>query len=859
LWIGTYGGGLNKFDRKEEKFTRYQHQANNLQSLSTNSVLSIFEDSEGSLWIGTWGGGLNKFDRKEEKFTRYQYQADNPQSLSDNSVRSIFEDADGILWIGTRAGLNKFDQKEEKFTHYREKDGLPNDVVYGILGDDKGNLWLSTNKGISKFNPHKETFTNYDERDGLQSDEFNLGAYFKDRTGRMYFGGVNGFNEFYPDSIQDNTYVPPVVITDFLLFNKSVSVSDTTVLKHSINFTKEIILDYTDYILAFEFSALNYRQSEKNQYKYKLEGLNKGWIDTDYKHRRATYTNLSHGEYIFRVKASNDDGYWNEEGVAVNVTILPPWWETTLFRLIIGILLISGLFAGYRFRVRAMEKRNLELSQQIAETTIDLKEAKEQAVAAKEKAEVANRAKSAFLANMSHELRTPMNAILGYSQLMQRDASLLPEQRESLNTINRSGEHLLALINEVLEISKIEAKQITLNIVTFDLHAFLSGIKIMFKVRIDAKGLQFNVIGIDNIPRYVATDENKLRQVLINLLGNAVKFTEEGGITLRVSEVKGNGLQALHFEVEDTGVGIAENEQEKVFQYFEQAESGIKSISGGTGLGLAISQNYVQMLGGNITVTSEVGKGSTFCFDINISEGSKKEIKEMIQIQQRRVIGLEPGQDIPRILVAENMDDSRKVLVRLLETIGLQVREAVNGKEAVEIFQQWQPHFIWMDVRMPVMDGLQAARSIKDTVSGKSTIIAAFTASAFEDEKEQILAAGFDDFVRKPYREQEIFEVISRHLDLGYLYEEEPEQEVTVIPDVKMQHEQLAALPADLRSQLYQAVLRLDTSRTLTLIEEIAGENEVIGSIFRSLARNLDYDSMLRLLESRDAKPGEKS
>ena len=522
-----------------------------------------------------------------------------------------------------------------------------------------------------------------------------------------------------------------------------------------------------------------------------------------------------------------------------------------LYLLVIIVLLIIGLCSTiYRgYRNKKLTNVNLyEQKEKLQNTIEELQSTQDELVRATEVAENANRAKSTFLANMSHELRTPMNAILGYSQLMQREASLLPEQRESLNIINRSGEHLLALINDVLEISKIEAKEISLNIVTFDFHALLQDLKDMFESSIDTKDLQFEMVGIDEVPHYVVTDKDKLRQILINLLGNAVKFTEEGGIIMRVTvngEMPDN--QRLVVEVEDTGVGIAEDELDKVFVYFEQTESGRKSKKG-TGLGLAISRDYVRKIGGDIAVTSEPGKGSVFRLESDIKEGRESDIKDRTK-PPRRVIGLESGQDIPRILVAEDKEESRDLLVRFLQVPGFEVREAVNGREAVEMFEQWRPHFIWMDIRMPVMDGLEATRRIKATGPGKSTTIAALTAHALEEEKEHIMAAGCDDFVRKPFREQEIFEVMAEHLGIKYLYEEEPEEDVPVEADVELRPEQLAALPVDLRSELHKAVLRLDTARTLELIEQVKEQDAHIAGVFNALATKLDYPSLLRLLE----------
>jgi signal transduction histidine kinase/DNA-binding response OmpR family regulator len=488
----------------------------------------------------------------------------------------------------------------------------------------------------------------------------------------------------------------------------------------------------------------------------------------------------------------------------------------------------------------ALQEAHVSLERKVEERTAELK-------AAKEAAEAANSAKSVFLANISHELRTPMNAILGYSQLMRRDRSLSPEQLEYLNTINRSGEHLLALINDVLEISKVEARRITLEPLVVDIHALFHDIENMFRVRMNAKGLLLQLTGVDDLPRHLVADEKKLRQIVVNLLGNAVKFTEEGGIAVRAA-VMGDAVDDMRLvvEVEDTGPGIAEDEQEKAFQYFEQTASGRRAQSG-SGLGLSISREYARMMGGDITVVSREGEGSVFRMEIGVSSPGGGESRE--RSRPLRVNALKPGQFVPRILVVDDKAENRTALVRLLETVGFQVREATNGLEAIRLFEEWQPHFIWMDIRMPVMDGLEATRRIRESEAGKNTAIAAITASAWVEEREPILAAGCDELVLKPYREQEIFDVMARYLGVAYCYDEEREGGVGGNDGELKPEELTAALTSELREELHTAVLRLNTARTLEVIDRIAERNAAVGALLRTLAYDLAYERLLTLTE----------
>ena len=387
------------------------------------------------------------------------------------------------------------------------------------------------------------------------------------------------------------------------------------------------------------------------------------------------------------------------------------------------------------------------------------------------KAEAASQAKSQFLAQVSHELRTPLAVILGFAEMMQSDSSLNTDQRDKLGIISRSSEHLQSLINDVLEMSKIEAGRITLNKTSFDLHHLLDTLLEMLKFQAESKELKFSFNKAANVPQFVITDEGKLRQVLINLLGNAIKFTEKGGVTLRVmvssqrSAVR--NFESLHFEVEDTGPGIAPDERSTLFDAFAQGKMGKRSQAG-TGLGLSISRQFIHLMGGDITVSSTLGKGALFQFNIQVGLAQLTELQPLQP--SRKVIGLAPDQPVYRILIAEDHKVNRLLMVKMMTSLGFQVSEAANGQEAVDLWRKWRPDLIWMDIQMPVMDGYEATRLIK--AKGQSPIIIALSASAFEEDRAMILSVGCDDFVSKPFRQEIIVEKLAQHLGVRYVYAE---------------------------------------------------------------------------------------
>ena len=499
---------------------------------------------------------------------------------------------------------------------------------------------------------------------------------------------------------------------------------------------------------------------------------------------------------------------------------------------------LKSSFAQLDVTNQELEKTNQELENRVTKRTHELQISKEQAEKAQHRAEVANQAKSTFLASMSHELRTPLNAILGFTQIMQRDKTATRSQLENLVIINRSGEHLLALINDVLDMSKIEAGRISLNLGSFDLYRLLDTTQEMLQFKTDAKDLQLLFERHPNTPQYIRTDERKLRQVLINILNNAIKFTSKGSVTLRVKP-NTSDINNLLFEIEDTGAGIASAELGTLFQAFTQTESGRKSTEG-TGLGLAISQKFVQLMGGDITVSSQLAIGTVFKFNIM----AQSPLTEELQPQQKfkQVIGLVANQPSYRILIVDDRWENRQILVKLLQPIGFELKEASNGQEAIEIWEEWQPHLIWMDMRMPVMNGYEATEYIKSHLKGQATYIIALTASTLEEEKAIVLSAGCDDFVRKPFPEGILFDKMAEYLGVRYIYTENTGSEVI---KSALEPAMLEIMPKKWLIQLKQAASELDEEVIEELLKQIPDEHSLLVQALQNKVNNFDFDDIV--------------
>lgn len=475
--------------------------------------------------------------------------------------------------------------------------------------------------------------------------------------------------------------------------------------------------------------------------------------------------------------------------------------------------------------------------------------AKESATQAKELAVAANQAKSVFLANISHELRTPLNAILGFSNLMRKDPDMTADQVKKLNIIAKSGENLLILINNVLDISKIEAGHMIREDADVNLRQLLYEVESMMSLKIMGKSLHFNIELSPELPENITIDSVKLRQVLINLTANAIKYTEKGEVTIRakIMDLEAPDRVWLRFEVEDSGIGICSADQEIIFSPFEQ--SGDQSArEAGTGLGLAICKQFIELMDGNIGVASEPGKGSVFHIEIPVHLPASSTITTPEPLYTQ-VTGVAAGQQSYRVLIVEDRVENRLLLLSLLEPLGLDLREAVNGREAVEHFLQWHPHLIWMDIRMPVMNGLEATRRIRGYEGGTDTKIIAITAHALEEERIEILEAGCDDFIRKPYRDTEIFASLAKHLGLHFLYGE-AEASVATIGEQALAEAQLQTVAPDLIDALRKATVLLDKEQCLTTIGVIGDHDHQLAERLRCMVEKFQFKEILTAIDN---------
>jgi signal transduction histidine kinase/ligand-binding sensor domain-containing protein/DNA-binding response OmpR family regulator len=802
IWFGTYAGGLNYLDPVKKQFRRYMEVPGDTNSINSNNVWSIYEDSRGNFWVGT-NEGLNLFDKRKGTFknvdlpgTERLYskkvtniledsQGDiwlggaflsvlNPQSgvisrvqhedINGFDIRAIVEDSKGRIWIGTEGGgMVLYHKDPGTFEVFNMNNGLPSDAVHNILEDGQGMFWISTNQGLSRFNPETRVFRNYDQRDGLQSNQFSYNGALLSRTGNMYFGGVNGFNMFNPELIHDNEFIPPVVFTDFKLMNREVPIGQKgSPLEFHISETRAIVLKHEQSVVTIEFAALNYTSSDKNQYAYKLEGFDSDWNYVGHQ-RLATYTNLNAGDYVFRVKASNNDGVWNEHGASLDVKILPPWWKTPWAYIGYAFLMIGILFSF----------RNYSLKQQALRNALVMKDVE------KQKGEELNQAKIKFYTNISHEFRTPLTLILGPLEKIMSTFNADNPLQVQFKMIHSNTLRLYRLINQIMDFRKIETNNMHLNLVAGDLVSFVRDIKELFNHLAFEHKIDYE-LKTDLERLIVWFDRDKMDVVIYNLLSNAFKFTPDGGqisITLEVGTPEPGtgqeGQECTIIKVRDSGIGIDGDNINRVFDRFYQVNDASNPRRGleqhGTGIGLALTKEFVLMHKGQVQVESEPGKGSVFTVSIPINKSGVIFGQELSLMETSTPLENTKSDEVlpqkfaepslhdeavrqvePIVLVVEDHADMR-VFIKDSLADEYSVLLAEDGRVGLEIAFKEIPDLIISDVLMPEMNGFEMAELLRRDYRTSHIPLIFLSAANSVESSLHGLEVGADDYIQKPF------------------------------------------------------------------------------------------------------------
>ncbi|MEJ5263393.1 MAG: two-component regulator propeller domain-containing protein [Ignavibacterium sp.] len=791
IWIGYWGLGLARFDYNKKDFTTFLHNNDDTTSLSYDDVWVIFEDSKQRIFIGTNGGGINVYRSDKDGFLHFLSDNNSKITLGSNSIYSICEskaesnNQRTVLWIGTSNGLTKLIINESKESYFLENveskfytiaEGLPDNSIKSLIEDKQGNLWIGTSSGISMFNPVTERFVNFNNDDGLISNDINLSAAAILNNNIILMGSKDGLIFFHPDNIRLSYYDPPIILTDFRIFNQSLSASENSILDRSIIYSDEISIPFSNNVFSISFAALDYNSPKSIKYAYMLEGFDKDWIYvTD--RRSATYTNLYPGKYSFKVKATNSDGVWSDNIKTLKIIILPPWWQTYWAVAVYILVFVLGVWGIVRFQVNREKLRN---------------ELKRQEFEAHHLREV-EKMKSRFFANLSHEFRTPLMLIKGPLEELINEKSEV-SKLEHYQMIKRNADRLQNLIDQLLELSHLESESIPLNkqsqnIVTVIANSIANFLPLAKQKKIQ---LDFNC-EYDSV--HVEFDRDKLEKIVNNLLNNALKFTKEYGriavdICLSSDDIKPD----LKILVRDNGIGIPEEHLDKIFNRFFQVDY-TSNKSDGFGIGLALVKELVSLHQWNISVASKVGEGTTFTIAIPLSKEeyekitllNKQNIEEEFadEITDEEDLTIKMNEEEKKeasVLFVDDSEDVRIYVSHILEQdYNLYICD--NAKDAIEIAINHSPDLIVSDVMMPEMDGIDFCKIIKTDIRTSHIPVILLTAKAALDSKIEGLETGADDYIIKPFDKEELLIRIKNLIEQRKILREKFSKEIFLKPE----------------------------------------------------------------------------
>lgn len=803
-WFSTGGAGLAKYNNDGKSFTYYTPAAiksarilphySKQNHISDFSLYSVCFDKQGYLWIGTDFGGLNCFNTKKEHFENYVHSENDTSSIASNFVRFVYCDSNNDIWIGTNSGLDKFNRNTKTFSHFTVLDGLVGNTIQGIVEGEKNVLYISTNSGISRFDTRKNTFANFTTQNGLLSNEYSTGACLKRKSGELVFGSVNkGIVSFFPDKLTNDQIKPRAIISGIRLQNKEIKIGEDELLKQHILFTKEIEIPYVESKdLSIEFLSLNYIHPNSSVYRYKLDGFDNEWKNADFSSRNAIYSQLPHGKYVFQVMASYDGKNWGEIS-QLTITILAPWWQSWWFISLLGLIILFLIYLVYSMRLNGYKKRQLILEKEVQDRTAKLKtalqevELKNQELGSvnqqleHQNVEISNisdqlrelnETKTEFFTNISHDLRTPLTIIKGMFEMVSSklDKKSYSKFIEPLIVIERNIHLLLRHVNQLLSISLLDKGKITPKIAEYNLNEFLNEISDTFTIISE----KYNVSFKSYISEKINTgflDIEIIEHIILNLISNAFKYTPDGGeIVFTAFPTTIDGATHLTITVEDNGIGIKEDEKDKIFDRFYKGQQSEYQRSESSGIGLAYTKEMMSIHLGEISFESQHQKGSTFKICFSISKQSYPEdwmyksgdvtLKNsdiLLEFKTNplitKVTDISTYESLPLLLIVEDNIDLCTYLIQLLKD-SYKIEIANNGKEGLKKASELLPDLILSDIMMPILSGLELCKEIKTNEHTAHIPVILLTARTTEKQQLEGLETGADDYITKPFNSE---------------------------------------------------------------------------------------------------------